>query len=172
VDTTIHWRGGFTSRHEVVRPVRVYEQLRDRDRLVGRIAECRRAGRSAPQIAADLNREGFRTPRGRGAYTPELLRRLLTRFGLTGERLRAAQLGPNEWWLPALSGELRVPETKLREWVMKGWALARKTPGQGQWIIWADARERGRLARLNARSKRGVVAHPASLTTPNRRVTR
>jgi DNA invertase Pin-like site-specific DNA recombinase len=168
VDATIHWRGGFTSRHEVVRPVRVYEQLRDRDRLVSRIAECRRAGRSAPQIAADLNREGFRTPRGRGVYTPELVRRLLTRFGLTGERARAEQLGPNEWWLPDLADELRVSETKLREWVVKGWAQARKTPGQGQWVIWADVGERRRLAKLSARSKRGVVTHPASLITPNR----
>src|SRR5262249_57109130 len=27
VDVTIHWQGGFLSRHEVLRPVRSYEQL-------------------------------------------------------------------------------------------------------------------------------------------------
>ncbi len=96
--------------------------------------------------------------------------RLLTRFGLTEERTRAEQLGPDEWWLPGLADELRVSETKLREWAVKGWALARKTPGQGQWVIWADVGERRRLAKLNARSKRGVAAHPASLTTPDRRI--
>jgi DNA invertase Pin-like site-specific DNA recombinase len=168
-DAIIHWRGGFTSRHEVVRPVRVYAQLRDHDRLVGRIAACRRAGQTASQIAEDLNREGFRTPRGRGDYTPELVRRLLSRYGLTGEEIHAARLGPDEWWLPALAGELQVPEIKLREWVVKGWALARKAPGQGRWVIWADAGERRRLIELKARSRRGVVGHPAGLTTPKRR---
>jgi hypothetical protein len=172
VDATIHWRGGITSDHEAVRPVRVYAQLRDHDRLVGRIAACRRAGRTASQIAEDLDREGFRTPRGRGDYTPELVRRLLSRFGLTGERIRAEQLGSDEWWLPDLASELQVSETKLREWVVKGWAHARKTPGQGQWIIWADAGERKRMIKLKAQSKRGVVSHPVALTTPNRRVSK
>jgi DNA invertase Pin-like site-specific DNA recombinase len=168
-DAVIHWRGGFSSRHEVVRPVRVYAQLRDHDRLVGRIAESRRAGRTASQVAEELNREGFRTPRGRGDYTPELVRRLLSRYGLTGEAIHAAQLGPDEWWLPDLAGELQVSEIKLREWVVKGWALARKTSGQGRWVVWVDAEERRRLIELKVRSQRGVVAHPAALTTPKRR---
>ena len=34
VDVTIHWHGGFTSQHEVVRPVQFYEQLRDFDKLM------------------------------------------------------------------------------------------------------------------------------------------
>ncbi len=38
VDITIHWQGGHTSEHQVVRPVRSYEQLRDFDKLVDRIA--------------------------------------------------------------------------------------------------------------------------------------
>lgn len=42
VDAMIHWRGGFTSRHEVVRPVRVYKQLRDHDRILDRITRWRR----------------------------------------------------------------------------------------------------------------------------------
>jgi hypothetical protein len=29
VGVTIHWQGGFTSQHEVARPVKSYEQLRD-----------------------------------------------------------------------------------------------------------------------------------------------
>ncbi len=130
VDAIIHWKGGFTSRHEVVRPVRVYAQLRDLDRLVSRLAEGRRAGRTAPQIAEDLNREGFRTPRGRGDYTPELVRRLLSRYGLTGAAIAAAQLGPDEWWLPDLASELQVPEIKLREWVVKGWVRRGRRRGR------------------------------------------
>src|SRR5262249_34671613 len=37
VDVTIYWNGGFTSQHEVVRPVGSYEQLRDFDKLMDRV---------------------------------------------------------------------------------------------------------------------------------------
>ena len=59
VDVTIHWQGGFTSQHEVVRPVQSYEQLRDFDKLMDRIAALRHEGHTAAQIADCLNREGF-----------------------------------------------------------------------------------------------------------------
>ena len=85
---------------------------------------------------------------------------------MTGEEARAGQLGANEWWLPRLADELRISVTKLREWVVKGWVLARKTPGQNLWVIRADAGERKRLRELSARSKQGVVTHPVALTTP------
>ena len=34
VEATIHWRGGSTSHHTIVRPVRSYEQMHDFDRIV------------------------------------------------------------------------------------------------------------------------------------------
>ena len=45
-DVRIHWAGGFVSQHEILRPVRRYDQLRDWDRLMGRIAELRAADRT------------------------------------------------------------------------------------------------------------------------------
>jgi hypothetical protein len=57
VDVTIHWQGGFTSRHEAVRPVRSYEQLRDLDELMDRIAALRDEGRTTALIADALNRD-------------------------------------------------------------------------------------------------------------------
>ena len=63
VDVTIHWQGGFTSQHEVVRPVQSYEQLRDFDKLMDRIAALRHEGHTAAQIADCLNREGFSPPK-------------------------------------------------------------------------------------------------------------
>jgi hypothetical protein len=37
VDVAIHWAGGFVSRHEVRRPVRRVEQLRDYPALMARV---------------------------------------------------------------------------------------------------------------------------------------
>ena len=65
VGVTIHWQGGFTSQHEVVRPVRSYEQLRDLDKLMDRIAALRDEGHTTAQIADALNREGFSPPKRR-----------------------------------------------------------------------------------------------------------
>ena len=70
VDVTIHWQGGFTSQHEVVRPVRSYEQLRDFDKLMDRIVALRHEGHTAAQIADCLNREGFSPPKRCGRSSP------------------------------------------------------------------------------------------------------
>jgi hypothetical protein len=73
VGVTIHWQGGFTSRHEVVRPVRSYEQLRDLDKLVDRIAALRDGGYTTAQIADALNREGFSPPKRCRGFFPDLV---------------------------------------------------------------------------------------------------
>jgi hypothetical protein len=40
VDVTIHWLGGMTSAHELIRPVGRYEQMRDYEDLLGCILNC------------------------------------------------------------------------------------------------------------------------------------
>lgn len=162
VDVAIHWRGGFSSRHEVVRPVRLYEDLRDHDRLMDRIERWRREGRRSSQIAEDLNREGFRTPKGRGAFTALGVRKLLSRRGLSGKRACASELARHEWWLCDLARDLAVPAKKLRAWAARGWVRGRKTPDHGLWVVWADGREKRRLARLDGGSKLGEAARPSS----------
>src|ERR1700737_446916 len=59
VRVTVQWAGGFLSRHELLRPVRRYDQMRDFPQLMSRLAELRRDGHTAPEIAARLNEEGF-----------------------------------------------------------------------------------------------------------------
>ena len=107
VDVMIQWRGGFTSRHEIVRPVLRYEQLRDYDQLVDRIGRWRREGDTAAQIAAKLNSEGFLTPKKMGKYTKDLVQNLIARSGLAHAKISDGELGPNEWWLPSLRGSSR-----------------------------------------------------------------
>ena len=170
VDVQVHWRGGFTSHHEVVRPVHRYEHLRDHDRLIGRLAEWRREGLTAGQIAARLNGEGFRAPKAPGGYNATSVRKLMSRRGLSDGGKVHGRLGKGEWWLSDLARELGMSDGKLRDWAARGWLHARRSSAHGLWIVWADDRERRRLLKLKARSRRGVVGHPASVTTPNANV--
>jgi hypothetical protein len=169
VDVTIYWHGGFTSQHEVVRPVKSYEQLRDFDQLMDRIAAMRHAGHTAAQIADGLNREGFVPPKRCGGIFPELVRQLLKRRGLANEKTYVDQLGPHEWWLPKLAEEIPVSVDKLADWARRGWLHSRKTPAQRLWVLWADKSEVKRLRQLAALSHRGIVEYPLALTTPRDR---
>ena len=169
VDVTIHWQGGFTSQHEVVRPVRLYEQLRDFDKLMDRIVALRREGSTAARIADCLNHEGFIPPKRCGGFYPELVHELLVRRGLANEKTYVNQLSPHEWWLPKLATEIPVTPGKLADWARRGWLLSRRTPAQRLWVLWADEQEVKRLRRLAVLSHRGVVEYPVELTTPKKR---
>jgi hypothetical protein len=87
VDVTIHWLGGMTSAQDLIRPVGRYEQLRDYAGLLGRIRELREQGRSTGQIAEQLNREGWRPPRRRATFNAPMIRKLISRSGLAGQRV-------------------------------------------------------------------------------------
>jgi DNA invertase Pin-like site-specific DNA recombinase len=169
VDVTIHWHGGFTSQHEVVRPVQFYEQLRDFDKLMDRIVQLRHEGSTAAQIADCLNREGFNPPKRCGVFYPELVHQLLTRRGLANERTYDGQLGPYEWWLRDLARAIPMSADKLADWARRGWLHSRKTPAQRLWVLWADKQELKRLRKLTALSHRGVVEYPSELTMPKKR---
>ena len=80
-----------------------------------------------------------------------------------------ALLEPDEWWLGNLAQTLQMSPMKLREWVVRGWVHARKSPAQGLWIVWADPEERARLGQLLTQSQRGANAYPTFYTTPKPR---
>ena len=69
VDVTIHWAGGFSSDHELVRPVQRYQQMADYERLLNRIDALRAAGRTLAEVAEQLNREGFHPPKRSATFT-------------------------------------------------------------------------------------------------------
>ena len=172
VDVAIHWAGGFVSRHEVRRPVRRVEQLRDSAELMRRVAELHGAGRTAGEIAGALNREGFHPPKRRETYNAAMVRQLLSRRVRTGPRPEAVTgddpRGDGEWWLSDLCRELGMPQPTVHCWVRRGWIRGRKLPGVGgRWILWADAEELDRLRRLRAyRRTWPDETYPAELTTP------
>ena len=153
-EVMILWRGGVTTRHQIVRPVSRYESLGSYDQLMNRIIEMRQEGRTIKQIAVQLNAEGYRTPRSRKGYTSTSVRKLLSRGELTRGRIGTRQLFRHEWWLPDLARELRISTNKLRDWALRGWVRSRQVPPRGLWVVWADGRERQRLRRFQAASKR------------------
>jgi DNA invertase Pin-like site-specific DNA recombinase/IS30 family transposase len=158
VDVTIQWAGGFASQHEVVRPVRRYEQLHDFDRLKSKILELHQAGWTSRKIAQQLNQEGFRPPRRAKRYNKELVRQILSRSiqkSPKSEKTAAPSnaLGPDEWLLRDLARSMPIPEETLYAWLRRGWVTGWKVSvgrRRSQWIVWADSDERDRLRRLRA----------------------
>jgi Recombinase len=154
-EVVISWRGGATTRHQIIRPVARYESLGRYDQLMDRIIAMRQESRSIKQVAAQLNAEGYRTPRSRKGYTSTMVRKLLSRGELTRGRIATRQLDRHEWWLPELARALQLSANKLRARALRGWVRARQVPPRGLWVVWADGRERRRLRRLGAASRRG-----------------
>ena len=81
---TISWKGGLTTRHEIVRTVSRYESLGEYDRLMDRVVKLRQDGLTIKEVAVRLNSAGFRTPRSRKGYTSTSVRKLISRHVLTG----------------------------------------------------------------------------------------
>ena len=80
------WRGGLRTSHAIVRSVSRYESLSDYPQLLARIGHLRQDGLTIAQVATQLNKEGYRTPRSRKGYTSTSVRKLLSRQRQKGER--------------------------------------------------------------------------------------
>jgi DNA invertase Pin-like site-specific DNA recombinase len=172
VDVTIRWAGGMESRHVMRRGVRSYEQLSNYQALRDRVAALRQTGATTAEIAAQLNHEGFRPPRGEGRFHRGHVNQFLIRYGLLrpggSPRIDPAELGPNEWRLGDLARELGMPPMTLRHWHDRGWVAGRKSSVVGGcWIMWADKPELERMRRLRACHRRGYNREcPAELKIP------
>jgi DNA invertase Pin-like site-specific DNA recombinase len=169
VDVTIHWHGGFTSQHQVVRPVRRYTQLRDYDLLMARIQALYQEGKTVPAIAERLNEEGFVPPHRRSAFSVSTLFPLMQQLGLVGELYRDDLLGHNEWWIRDLATKLKVRVRRVHYWVAQGWVHSRRTPSGRHWIVWADYDELKRLAKLKLQCESYKARRDPKLLTPKAR---
>ena len=166
VDVTIHWHGGFTSQHHVVRPVGSYTQLRDYDLLIARIKTFHQEGKTVPAIAEQLNQEGFVPPRRRGVFSVGTLAPIMERLGLVGEIHRDDLLGPDEWWIRDLATKLEIRPGKVHYWATQGWVHSRKTPSGKHWIVWADDNELKRLEKLKRQCTSHTAQRNPKLVTP------
>ncbi len=172
VDVSLQWAGGFTSHHELVRPVRRYDQTADFDRLKARITELKVSGRSYAEIANTLNDEGFQPANQTRTFNRAIVGRLAKKLcaHLTSIGNRAPiPCKDNEWTITALSKELDIPRTTLETWKKRGWLhVVRRLPGTcGQIIYWANDLELERLRRIRRTKWHfGDPPLPESLTSP------
>lgn len=155
VGVAVHWVGGHRTRTHLVRPVARLEQLSYYPELVARVLALHEAGHRCPEIAAQLNAEGWRPAKRRATFNGPMVANLLARQGVSAG-VSASQPAPwpdrdpKEWALPELARILEMPSVTLFSWLRKGWLQARQVPRAGlqQWLIWADDAE---LERLRAR---------------------
>lgn len=171
VDVSLRWSGGFTSQHELTRPVRRYNQTADFARLKARLIELKKSGHSYAENANTLNNEGFRPTKQTKLFNKAIVGRLAKRHcrELTADRNRPVEVHEHEWTVVALSHELDIPRSTLHSWKQRGWLRAhRQLPGyRGQLIYWANDRELERLRKLRKTVWNvGDPPLPEELTTP------
>jgi hypothetical protein len=173
VGVVLHWKGGFTSHHMLLRPVQTYAQLSNYAQLVERVGQLHAAGQTLAGIAATLNTEGFRPPKRTDRFTVAMLTTFLCERGMRSGPLPRAvtegdHLKPHEWWLSDLARELSMPVATMHRWQKVGWVSSRKIEkAGGRWAIFADADEIARLQTLRA-TPRGWPdqPYPPELITP------
>ncbi len=173
VEVSLHWSGGFISAHDLVRPVRRYEQTADYERLKSRVEELHGQGNSYAEIAKQLNSEGFRPAKQTKEFDKSIVGRLFDRFRQHQPETRkiSGPLAPqdNEWYASDLAKALSIPRNTLLSWAQHGWIhINRKLPGyHGRIIFWADTNELARLRELRAtKHSSGAPPLPIALTTP------
>jgi len=153
VQVTVEWLGGCTSRHELSRPVLRYRQMAECDRLLARMRQLREEGLSFSKVAEVLNAEGFHPSKGAQQFSADTVGLLWRQHFAPAPRPRqqvpAGLLGPHEWAVLDLAGELKIPKNTLLAWMQRGWVRFRRLPGyRGRCIVWANAGELKRLRRL------------------------
>lgn len=172
VDLTIHWAGGYTSQHTVLRPLLRFQQMEDFDRIKSILMEGRAAGLTARQMAQRLNAEGFHTPSQRSRkFTRNKVTWMLRSLGIRKALLDRSRLGADEWWLSDLAVELSANPRRLHHWVRRGFVHARKDTETGKyWILWADADELARLRKLrDYLTTEHRIPYPQELKRPKNR---
>ena len=90
VTVQLHWAYGTVTEHRVMRPVRGWKHVTGAEDLWERMQEWQTAGWTSQCIADELNRMGYRTPRGQ-PFTAENVRKLSERGGPQAAETRKAR---------------------------------------------------------------------------------
>jgi DNA invertase Pin-like site-specific DNA recombinase len=119
-----HWHGGNQTAHQLTRPIARLDKLSTYKNLLARIGDLRRDRLVLADIAAVLNREGWRPAKRRDTYNAQMVRRLIAKAGLAAPRQRRRKLEiprqTDEWTIGELAGHLGMRESTLYNWVQQG----------------------------------------------------
>jgi DNA invertase Pin-like site-specific DNA recombinase len=150
VAVVLHWVGGLVREHTLSRPVRRYDQQADYPRLVERLRAWAAELRTAADMAARLNAEGFRPPKRVARFTADMAGRLLSQLGLQRRPPHGSTvgLGPDEYRPAGLARRVGLCRDTVRRWLRAGWLTVRRD-ADGHHVIWADADELRRLRELH-----------------------
>ncbi len=155
VGVEIRWAGGAQTRGVLIRPVGKLEDLSYFSQVCDRIRALTAQEVFVEEIAAQLTREGFRPPKGQGAFAVCAVTRLRRTLDLPEVRSRSKTrtgLREHEWWLPELARKLGAHYGTLETWIRHGTLHSHQAKGRfHRWIVWADDAE---LARLKERLER------------------
>ena len=151
-----HWHGGNRTAHQLVRPVARLKDLSTYPDLAARAGDLHRAGRNCAEIAAILNREGWRPPKRRDTFNGPMVRRVLIGAGLIeanrGTPRAVPNRRPDEWTINELAAEIGAPPATIYLWVQKGRLGSRSVEVLGTFIklVTADAATIGKLKAARA----------------------
>jgi DNA invertase Pin-like site-specific DNA recombinase len=161
VSVAIHWAGGFESHHEIRRVVNRFEGLKAADEIATRIRALVEEGYRLPDIAEQLNRDGYCPARGE-KYTKTSVGALCRKLRRLGIISNPPVVKPNDWRPSSLAKRLGVKRSTLSGWRRRGWVQARQVGGRQ--MYWADHAEMKRLEQLAARDRTGFKVMPRELT--------
>jgi hypothetical protein len=157
----IHWVGGFESHHEIRRAVSRFEKLEAADQITKRLREFLDEGYTLPDIAKQLNGEGYYPARGE-EYTKTSVGALCRKLRRLGLIARCPAVKPNYWRPSSLAKHLDVKRSTLSGWRRRGWVQAQQVGGRR--MYWADQAEMKRLEQLAVRDRTGFKVAPRELT--------
>jgi DNA invertase Pin-like site-specific DNA recombinase len=153
-----HWHGGNQTAHRLIRPIARLDKLSTYKKLLARVSDLRREGLVLADIAAVLNREGWRPAKRRDTFNAQMVRRLIAKAGLAAPRQRRRKLEiprqTDEWTISELAEHLGMRESTLYTWVQQGRLHSR--------VIKVGA-ARAKLVHANAAE---ITALQAILATP------
>jgi hypothetical protein len=118
--------------------------------------QLRREVLTIKELAAQLTRDVYRTPRTQKGSMPTSVRQLLYRRGLTGGAVSRGQLGSCERWLQDLAQKHGISYERLRRWAPRGKVRARRVQTEGTRVVSADGQEPKRLRKLTANSEQQI----------------
>lgn len=148
VNLICHWKGGYQTSCQFLRPVARWEQLSYFPKLLEKVKQLYESHSNCQEIAQTLNQEGWRPPKRRETFNAEMIQNLLLRKGLSlrGQRKTPSQLAQrqkNEWTVTELAQKLGLPRPTLHAWVRKGKLKARldTSSKRSLWLVQADKNE-------------------------------